>query len=596
VAVVLGRRSCGVSFVVVGLIAIGILAGVSPAPAAAPLGSGKTVAYGLSRSGSAGATAGVCGTRLQCFKTALAEANTATTELVENVALMTINVAEPDQDVNLKLSGKQLLIAPDADPNLNGKPDFVDALNKVSLGGGTCFTCALQAAERSFETAGPDSHKVIVLMSERVNTFRSTGFTSGGVPTGYEPMELSQMAGRFDANTVVRAFAVGPDVTCTADPNGYGSLADAAAVTSGGTCVNIASFDGLGPSLTEGVAGGSSGRDIAPPAVTLTAPAPGSFMQEAAPTFAGAAGTAGGDEPTVTVRLWEGSDTSAAPLQTHVALATAGLYSAPASPALPPGAYSVQAEQLDAAGNVGRSAVVSFTIVPPNPTGVPYADVVRADAPRAYWRLGELSGTVAAEDQGGPSGTYSGGVVLGVEPAILDADRAARFDGGNDKMSVPDPASGNLDFGVGDFTAEAWIKPSAADERGIVAKRSSNAAEPYWAITVTDDPNHNGQVRAVYFDGASVRTAYSSRGVVDGGWHHVVVWFDRDSGITISVDGVSKFTGLGMTPDVGNSGPVEVGKAPTNPYFKGDIDEVALYGGLLPVHRIQAHADATGGS
>lgn len=578
-----------------GLAVLGMLTlACAASAAAAPVGTGKTVAYGLSRSGSAGAVAGACGTRLQCFKTAITEANGATTGLVENVALVMINVAEPDQDVNLKLAGKQLLIAPDADPNLNGKPDFVDALTKISLGGGTCFTCALQAAERSFAGARTDSSKVIVLVSERPNVFASTGFTSSGTPTGYEPMEMSQMAGHFDANTVVRAFAVGPDVTCSADPNGYGSLADAAAVTPGGTCVNIASFDGLGPSLTEAVAGGDTAPDITPPAVTLTAPSVGSFTEEAAPTLAGGAGTAEGDDASVTVRLWEGSDTSAAPLQTHVALATAGVWSVPASPALTPGSYTVQAEQGDSAGNVGRSASVAFTVVAPNPGPVSYADAVRSDVPRAYWRLGELSGTTAAEDQGGPSGTYSGGVVLGVAPAIVDANRAARFDGGNDKMAVPDPANGSLDFGTGDFTAEAWIKPSASDERGVISKRSGVASEPYWAITVTDDPNHNGQIRAVYFDGTNVRTAYSSNGVVDGSWHHVVVWYDRDLGITISVDGVTKFTPLGMTPDVGNSGPVEVGKAPTNPYFKGDIDEVAVYGGLLPVHRIAAHASAAG--
>ncbi len=575
---------------VTGLLMLGCAASAS----AAPVGSGKTVAFGLSRSGSAGALAGACGTRLQCFKNAITEANGATTGLVENVALVMINVAEPDQDVNLKLAGKQLLIAPDADPNLNGKPDFVDALTKVSLGGGTCFTCSLQATERSFAGARGDSEKVIVLVSERPNVFASTGFTSSGTPTGYEPMELSQMASHFDSNTVIRAFAVGPDVTCSADPNGYGSLAATAAVTPGGTCVNIAGFDGLGPALTDAVASGDTAPDITPPAVTLNAPSPGSFTQESTPTLAGGAGTAEGDAGSVTVRLWEGSDTSAVPLQTHVALATAGVWSVPASPELAPGSYTAQAEQGDAAGNVGRSTSVAFTVGAANPSPVSYADAVRSDAPRAYWRLGELSGTTAAEDQGGPSGTYSGGVVLGVAPPIADANRAARFDGGNDKMAVPDPASGSLDFGTGDFTAEAWIKPSASDERGVVSKRSGIAGEPYWAVTVTDDPNHNGQIRAVYSDGASVRTAYSSSGVVDGAWHHVVVWYDRDSGITISVDGVSKFTALGMAPDVGNSGPVEVGKAPTNPYFKGDIDEVALYGGLLPVHRITAHASAAG--
>ena len=31
-----------------------------------------------------------------------------------------------------------------------------------------------------------------------------------------------------------------------------------------------------------------------------------------------------------------------------------------------------------------------------------------------------------------------------------------------------------------------------------------------------------------------------------------------------------------------NTGTVEIGKAPTHNYFKGDLDEVALYGGLVP--------------
>jgi hypothetical protein len=476
-------------FATLGVIAVAMLTTASTAGGAAPFGTGKTISYALSRSGSAGVVAGSCGTRLQCFKTAIIEANTNTTPTVERVALGLINVAEPDQDVNLGVSGKQLLIAPDVDPNLNGTADFVDALNRVSLGGGTCFTCALQAAERTFETARADSPKVIVLVSERVNVFRSTGFTSGGLPTGYPPMELSEMAGHFDANTVVRAFAVGPSVTCSADPNGLGSLNDAAAVTPGGRCIEVASFDNLGAYLIEAL----SGDPLPPP--------------------------------------------------------------------------------------------------PPPPSGS-YADAVRADTPRAYWRLGESSGTVAHEDQERANGLYSGGVVLGVESSNHDPDTAARFDGGNDKVGIADPADGSLDFGVQDFTVEAWIKPLASDERGIVVKRSSNAAEPYWALTVTDDSNHNGQIRANFFDGASVRTAYSLNSVVDGAWHHVVVWFDRDSGITIDVDGIRKFTPLAIAADVSNTGEIQIGKAPSNPYFRGDLDEVALYAGLLPVPRIQAHLAA----
>ena len=139
---------------------------------------------------------------------------------------------------------------------------------------------------------------------------------------------------------------------------------------------------------------------------------------------------------------------------------------------------------------------------------------------------------------------------LDVEPAIHDDNTAARFDGGNDKVSVSDPANGSLDFGVEDFTVELWTKAAASDKRGVVSKRSANAAEPYWDVTVTDDPNHNGQIRAVYFDGTNTRTAYSASGVVDGLWHHVAVWFDRDGGITIFIDGSARFTALAMTPDV----------------------------------------------
>lgn len=129
-------------------------------------------------------------------------------------------------------------------------------------------------------------------------------------------------------------------------------------------------------------------------------------------------------------------------------------------------------------------------------------------------RLGEPAGTAVVEDQGRANGTYTGGVVLGVEPALNDANRAARFDGGNDKGSVPDNAA--LDFGIDDFTAEAWVKTLYSGERAVLAKRSPTASEPYWAVTVTDDSHHDGQIRAAYFDGTNVRHAYSESSTARG--------------------------------------------------------------------------------
>ena len=87
---------------------------------------------------------------------------------------------------------------------------------------------------------------------------------------------------------------------------------------------------------------------------------------------------------------------------------------------------------------------------------------------------------------------------------------------------------------------------------------------------------------------------YSSVGVLDDPWHHVAVWYDRDSGITISVDG-ARLHRVCDRPDVSNTGTVEIGKAPTHNYFKGDLDEVALYTGLVPAERMAAHRAAAVG-
>lgn len=125
-----GRGRLG--FALLALIAFALLTTASSALGeSAPVGTGKTIVFGLTRSGSAGANAGACGTRLQCFKNAITEAAAATAPSVENAALVMINVADPDQDVNMKLSGKQLLIAPDADPNANGKADYAEAVGKI---------------------------------------------------------------------------------------------------------------------------------------------------------------------------------------------------------------------------------------------------------------------------------------------------------------------------------------------------------------------------------------------------------------------------------------------------------------------------------
>ena len=86
----------------------------------------------------------------------------------------------------------------------------------------------------------------------------------------------------------------------------------------------------------------------------------------------------------------------------------------------------------------------------------PYRDEVLADNPISYWRLGETSGAVAADERGINPGNYANGVILGVPGTIWnDGDRAASFDGLDDQVAVPHSSSLSLTSGV---TEEAWVK------------------------------------------------------------------------------------------------------------------------------------------
>ena len=336
--------------------------------------------------------------------------------------------------------------------------------------------------------------------------------------------------------------------------------------------------------------------DTTAPAPTLTAPAAGSQVASPTPTFTGTASTGSGDQRSVTLRVYAGSAAQGTPVQSLTATADpAGAWSAQ-SAALPDGTYSAQAEQLDQALNAGLSAPSTFTLLAPaSPPALLYRTAVLADGPRAYWRLGETAGAVAADETGnGLSGSYQNGVALGVPGAIQnDADRAARLDGVDDRVNMGDPASGALDFGTADFSFEAWIRTTANRDQIVASKQGSGT--PYWQVTVTDDYGAAGRIRARLYDGSVTRQAYGPAvHVDDGSWHHVAVAFDRDTGITIYVDKSYVRQTLGaMTGSVNNSASLLVGGETVSYYppFKGDLDEVAVYPALVSAARVGAHYD-----
>jgi glucose/arabinose dehydrogenase/PKD repeat protein len=214
----------------------------------------------------------------------------------------------------------------------------------------------------------------------------------------------------------------------------------------------------------------------------------------------------------------------------------------------------------------------------PTADGGNYVDAVLPDAPIGYWRLGETSGTTAADSSGnGRNGTFQTGYTLGATSLTIGTNPAVTFSGG----SVLLPA--NVNPWSGDFTIEAWAKPANSSSYAAVFQREVYNANGFrfgqqanrWAFWTSES-------------GGNILLANNPGTLAAGQTDHIVV---TRSGSTfrLYVNGI----------EVGNSGGTYV--APTGGGaigavgggpFSGVIDEVAVYGTALSASRILAHYNA----
>jgi len=197
------------------------------------------------------------------------------------------------------------------------------------------------------------------------------------VVAGYS--DDSALIGRFTAaGSLDDAFVSGGVATST--PGGTSAFfnglvlqgAKPLAVGGAGTSpqqILLARFQGGDVSSGSGSSGGSApAPDTTAPAVTIDTPADGQQFSDREPVFAGAAGTAPGDQAGVRLVLtkFDGATFAALPAGHGAATATASgaRWSLQWPEALVPGYYRVQASQADDAGNTGQSAAIAFTIAP----------------------------------------------------------------------------------------------------------------------------------------------------------------------------------------------------------------------------------------
>ena len=219
-----------------------------------------------------------------------------------------------------------------------------------------------------------------------------------------------------------------------------------------------------------------------------------------------------------------------------------------------------------------------------------YASTVMADSPVAYWRLGEASGSSAADSSGnGNGGSYSGGVTLGAPALINDPNTAASFDGNDDRMYFSDSASLSPTAAI---SLEAWVRPNAVPTAAgsgwhLISKWNTallyiqGGVNPKFVFTLYNSGTSSYGPNLASTTTVAAATTYHVVGTYDGTTMRIYVNGALEgaaarSGLVndSSFGGVLAGGGWGILPSAA---------------FQGRLDEIAIYGTALSTARVQAH-------
>jgi hypothetical protein len=239
--------------------------------------------------------------------------------------------------------------------------------------------------------------------------------------------------------------------------------------------------------------------------------------------------------------------------------------------------------QVIAYNAYGGGPVATSSAVTPNGSAtITYASSVLADAPSAYYRLGDGSGKTAADSSGkGFHGTYDQ-AALGTTGAIVGDPDSAATANGSCCVARSSPA---LPGGNAARTVEAWVKPADTYFRYIAGWGTSTTDRSFLVGT---DANQIGVI--AYGDDRYFPTTSALN---DGAWHHVVVTYNGTT-VRVYVDGVSIGSDTFSAPLATlEASAFLIGSGLEGwPPFYGGLDEVAVYPTALSAARVTAHFSA----
>lgn len=215
-----------------------------------------------------------------------------------------------------------------------------------------------------------------------------------------------------------------------------------------------------------------------------------------------------------------------------------------------------------------------------------YPDIVKADNPIAYWRLGESSGTTAFAEVG-LDGTYVGTPTLGVASLLTnDTDTAVSLNATNDHINAGSPLLPLS--GTAPFTIEVWTSKTVGQLQGgdsLVGQYDGSSSADANRFGVRIDQNG-----LVWYWHGSGSSCTGTTNIADGLPHHIVITRDVSSNVQIYVDNgaegpltadtapfVNTETRIGQFGDLHSLG------------YIGVVDEPAIYDYALTPAQIENH-------
>lgn len=215
-----------------------------------------------------------------------------------------------------------------------------------------------------------------------------------------------------------------------------------------------------------------------------------------------------------------------------------------------------------------------------------YSDVVFAQAGATllrYYRLGEASGTSAADAATSHAGTYVNSPTLAVAGALTsDSDTAITLAAASSqRVSVP---NSGMPTGNGAISFGALLKfaSNPASNQVFLGYGVASGNHLGWNLYI----DSSGKCNVNQGSGSTVIT--SAGALATGAYHLVVFTWDGTTG-RLYIDNAAVVTGTPGTAAIASNPTINIGSDPTPAtYFSGQVDEVFITNGTLSAASVSA--------